>query len=173
MDSAPTLAFVEDAPQSAAPAIEERKPAQNGKGVQWTDAMLAQLRELHGSGLSAREIAERIGGVSRNGVIGKLNRLRMSKPTPSSIARKLKRETAIAGREAAGLPTRGQPTGAKAATAALQPTQCRWPVNHPDEPHFHYCMALKPFGQPYCEAHRAVARSPVQPAWPKKRGRAA
>ncbi len=41
----------------------------------WTPKREARLRELHGSGLTFAEIAELIGGVTRNAVIGKANRL--------------------------------------------------------------------------------------------------
>jgi hypothetical protein len=41
----------------------------------WTDERTRDLTELWGRGLSGGEIAERLGGVSRNAVIGKANRL--------------------------------------------------------------------------------------------------
>ena len=41
----------------------------------WTPEREELLRELHGSGLTFGEIAQRLGGVSRNAVIGKANRL--------------------------------------------------------------------------------------------------
>ena len=41
----------------------------------WTREREELLRELHGSGLTFGEIAQRLGGVSRNAVIGKANRL--------------------------------------------------------------------------------------------------
>ena len=41
----------------------------------WTPEREELLRELHGTGLTFGEIAQRLGGVSRNAVIGKANRL--------------------------------------------------------------------------------------------------
>jgi len=43
--------------------------------VAWTDERIATLKDLWGRGLSANEIASRLGGVSRNAVIGKAHRL--------------------------------------------------------------------------------------------------
>ena len=56
--------------------------------VDWTDNRVALLSDLWQSGCSARQIAERLGeGVTRNAVIGKANRLGLSKPSKSSVTR--------------------------------------------------------------------------------------
>ncbi|MGE8940626.1 GcrA family cell cycle regulator [Leptospira interrogans] len=44
----------------------------------WTDERVEQLKKLWAEGLSASQIAGRIGGVSRNAVIGKVHRLGLS-----------------------------------------------------------------------------------------------
>jgi GcrA cell cycle regulator len=43
--------------------------------MEWTDERISQLTTLWLGGTSAREIADRLGGVSRNAVIGKVHRL--------------------------------------------------------------------------------------------------
>ncbi len=50
----------------------------------WTPARIGTLQELWGSGLSAKEIAARLGsGITRNAVIGKAHRLGLSsRPSP-------------------------------------------------------------------------------------------
>ena len=60
--------------------------------MEWTEERVARLTELWTAGYSARQIAEQLGGVTRNAVIGKANRLGLSKPTKSSITRRRKRE---------------------------------------------------------------------------------
>lgn len=61
----------------------------------WTPARIGMLQELWGSGLSAKEIAGRLGGgITRNAVIGKAHRLGLSS-RPSPIKR-------IAGEKMAG-----------------------------------------------------------------------
>ena len=46
--------------------------------MSWTDEKVEKLRELWGKGNTASQIAEIIGGISRNAVIGKAHRLNLS-----------------------------------------------------------------------------------------------
>lgn len=46
--------------------------------MSWTDERIELLKKLWGDGLSASQIANQIGGVSRNAVIGKVHRLKLS-----------------------------------------------------------------------------------------------
>ncbi len=59
----------------------------------WTDERVEMMRKLWSEGLSASQVANRIGGVSRNAVIGKIHRLKLSsrgrataKPKPEKKA---------------------------------------------------------------------------------------
>ena len=59
--------------------------------MSWTDEKVAKLKELWGKGSTASQIAEIIGGISRNAVIGKAHRLNLSakiKTRNSSVAPK-------------------------------------------------------------------------------------
>ena len=46
--------------------------------LMWTDEKVKILKELWGKGKTASQIAEIIGGISRNAVIGKAHRLNLS-----------------------------------------------------------------------------------------------
>ena len=46
--------------------------------MSWNDEKVAKLKELWGKGNTASQIAEIIGGISRNAVIGKAHRLNLS-----------------------------------------------------------------------------------------------
>ena len=46
--------------------------------MSWTEDKVAKLKELWGKGNTASQIAEIIGGISRNAVIGKAHRLNLS-----------------------------------------------------------------------------------------------
>ena len=46
--------------------------------MSWTDEKVDKLKELWGKGNTASQIAEIIGGISRNAVIGKAHRLNLS-----------------------------------------------------------------------------------------------
>ena len=46
--------------------------------MSWTEEKVTKLKELWGKGNTASQIAEIIGGISRNAVIGKAHRLNLS-----------------------------------------------------------------------------------------------
>jgi len=46
--------------------------------MSWTDERVESLKKLWAAGLSASQIAAQLGGVSRNAVIGKVHRLKLS-----------------------------------------------------------------------------------------------
>ena len=51
--------------------------------MSWTDERIDQLKALWDKGLTASQIAEALGGVTRNAVIGKAHRLGLkSRPSP-------------------------------------------------------------------------------------------
>ena len=51
--------------------------------MSWTDERIEQLKQMWGKGLTASQIADELGGVSRNAVIGKAHRLGLkSRPSP-------------------------------------------------------------------------------------------
>src|ERR1700733_15109065 len=65
--------------------------------MSWTEQKIQMLKDMWGHGYSASEIAKRLGGFTRNAVIGKAHRLKLSsRPSP------IKREED--GRTPGGLP---------------------------------------------------------------------
>ena len=54
--------------------------------MSWTPEKVNKLREMWGSGKTASQIAEIIGGLSRNAVIGKAHRLNLSAKIKTKIA---------------------------------------------------------------------------------------
>ncbi|MGA9581359.1 MAG: GcrA family cell cycle regulator, partial [Allosphingosinicella sp.] len=51
--------------------------------MSWTDERIDRLKELWTQGMTASQIADELGGVSRNAVIGKAHRLGLqSRPSP-------------------------------------------------------------------------------------------
>ena len=55
--------------------------------MSWTDERVEMLKNLWAEGLSASRIATQLGGVSRNAVIGKVHRLKLSSRGPSTSSR--------------------------------------------------------------------------------------
>lgn len=137
----------------------------------WTDDRVGQLQQLWSEGLSASEIARRLGGVTRNAVIGKLHRLGLLgsrsrvaiAPRAARTRRRpaLRRQSRRAPRVAQGCPAVAAPDwpGEVPDVERLEPHQCRWPIGDPRAPDFSFCGRWAAVG-PYCPAHRAVAFVP-------------
>ncbi|MBZ9656285.1 GcrA family cell cycle regulator [Phyllobacterium lublinensis] len=72
--------------------------------MNWTDERVEQLKKLWADGLSASQIAAQLGGVSRNAVIGKVHRLKLSGrgKTTSTQARSKKVNTSASGGQRSG-----------------------------------------------------------------------
>ena len=65
-------------PSTSTELGEENPDGVRGDGrtmTPWTDERVDRLKRLWGAGMSANEIAKKLGGTSRNAVIGKLSRL--------------------------------------------------------------------------------------------------
>ena len=114
------------------------------------------LTELWQSGHSARQIAERLGdGITRNAVIGKANRLGLSKPSKSSVTRQQRQKE-----RAENVMSLKPPIDEGATIFSLTASTCRWPIGDPGDLDFHFCGAKSKVGQPYCEYHAAKAYQP-------------
>lgn len=87
--------------------------------MSWTDERVELLKKLWAEGLSASQIATQLGGVSRNAVIGKVHRLKLSGRGRSSAA--TPRVKKAASTTQARSPARPQrPAAASIGATALQ-----------------------------------------------------
>ena len=104
----------------------------------WTKSKIDKLSTLWSKGIPAREIAEKLGDVSRNAVIGKANRLGLSK--------KLKEKKVI--NDSKDITVNGLIASMKG---------CKWPIGHPGDEDFYFCGKPVIPGKPYCGEHCLVA----------------
>jgi GcrA cell cycle regulator len=74
--------------------------------MNWTDERVEMLRKLWSEGLSASQIAAQLGGVSRNAVIGKVHRLKLSARGRATAAAARPKKAHSAGTRTAARPTR-------------------------------------------------------------------
>lgn len=81
--------------------------------MNWTDERVELLRKLWSEGLSASQIANQLGGVSRNAVIGKVHRLKLSARGRASAAQPRAKKAPAAG---ATVKTASRPTRTVTAT---------------------------------------------------------
>lgn len=83
--------------------------------MSWTDERINQLKTMWEKGLTASQIAEELGGVSRNAVIGKAHRLGLkSRPSPVKSA-DAKKKAAPAAPKAAPAPKAAKPSAPRPA----------------------------------------------------------
>ena len=140
--------------------------------MSWTDEKVAKLKELWGIGNTASQIAEIIGGISRNAVIGKAHRLNLSakiktrsatsnenfeksidnKNTKLKRGRKSRFKSLIIEKDF-------EPENPK-TLEELDENSCKWPIGHPNENNFYFCgrTSLKDFS--YCKLHLLYAYQP-------------
>ena len=133
--------------------------------MSWTDEKVAKLKELWGSGKTASQIAEIIGGVTRNAVIGKSHRMNLSakiktrKATSNQNFENSIEEKNIKNRRGRKSKFKSliiekdfEPENPK-QLEELDENSCKWPIGHPDEKGFYFCgrTALKDFS--YCKLH--------------------
>ena len=140
--------------------------------MSWTDEKVAKLKELWGKGNTASQIAEIIGGISRNAVIGKAHRLNLSAKIKTRTAtsnesyENLKENKVIVSKRGRRSKFRSliidknfEPENPK-QLEELDENSCKWPVGHPNEKAFYFCgrTSLKDFS--YCKLHLLYAYQP-------------
>lgn len=98
--------------------------------MSWTDERIEQLRTMWEKGLTASQIADELGGVSRNAVIGKAHRLGLkARPSPVKAVETPKApKAAPAPRPATPTPTPATPVRAAAPVRPVAPPVQRAPT---------------------------------------------
>ena len=139
----------------------------------WDNKKIQILKENWGI-LTASVLAEKIGGVSRNAVIGKAYRLNLAAksiqkknsfnlvsqhqentPQPERKTRKSRFKSLL-------LDKSFEPENPK-SLEELHDEICRWPIGHPDEEGFYFCGRSPIEGFSYCKLHVLYAFQPKNP----------
>jgi GcrA cell cycle regulator len=143
----------------------------------WTDERVDALKTLWAQGLSASQIADRLGGCSRNAVIGKVHRLQLPArrtrshiKSPRARARSAARRPPAARRPVPSGPPKlpcdeyvpppelvQVPPAERIQLWQLGEHTCRWPLGDPvTDKDFGFCGRPPVRGRPYCAPHKAM-----------------
>lgn len=147
----------------------------------WTEERVELLKTLWAEGLSAAQIANKMGGVTRNAVIGKVHRLGLSgratpaKPQRGRIAATERREETPSAPQATPRaqtkPVAPEPefiaplvldTGDPTTVSTIKNNMCKWPIGDPAKDDFHFCGQPCVSGKSYCSYHARMAFQPPQ-----------
>lgn len=129
--------------------------------MSWTEERVDLLKKLWGEGKTAAEIAKELGdGVTRNAVIGKAHRMKLSSRV-SPIQQSAKKPKSASDAPKVKKPRKVEPKttfkGKQVSMEELTPSMCRWPNGDPRDDDFNFCGCSVVAGLPYCEEHARVA----------------
>ena len=130
--------------------------------MSWSDERVDILKKLWGEGKTAAEIAKQLGeGVTRNAVIGKAHRLKLSsRVSPIQQNTKKKKSADSAPRpvvKRAPQPRMPEFKGKEVSLGDLTEKMCRWPSGDPQSEDFSFCGCDVVEGLPYCATHAQLA----------------
>lgn len=157
--------------------------------MSWTDERVETLKKLWAEGLTARQIADMMGGVTRNAIIGKVHRLGLSgRPKTVRVSRPKPRKPRVSGGrpggkrnyvsvgatalkadvDAVALPVAEPvledlviPIAERKTLLELGHKTCRWPYGDPREEEFYFCGREISPEKPYCKHHCRLAYQPL------------
>ena len=136
--------------------------------MSWTDERIDRLKTMWSDGATASQIAEELGGVSRNAVIGKAHRLGLdSRPSPVRPGEEKEKKTA-ASAGAAAKPARADPAGKRPPAPAPEevpnPAHARTPQRvQPDGIQY---RSIGPGG--FVRQGPGDTQAPIPPAPPRR-----
>ena len=135
--------------------------------MSWTDEKVTKLKELWGSGNTASQIAEIIGGISRNAVIGKAHRLNLSAKIKTRNSTNLKINADS--QKNYTLPKRGRKNKFRSllidksfeqaknlSLEELTDTTCKYMEGHPDQKDSSFCGRKTVEKYSYCPLHMLI-----------------
>ncbi len=138
--------------------------------MSWTEEKVEKLKELWGKGNTASQIAEIIGGISRNAVIGKAHRLNLSakiiKRSKSSLSKNISFERKNVQRKSRKFKFRSLLLDKNFEPAKnlnleeLTETTCKYMEGHPSDSNSSFCGRKTVEKFSYCPLHLILVFQP-------------
>tara|TARA_B100001250_G_scaffold413207_1_gene446580 strand:- start:543 stop:1040 length:498 start_codon:yes stop_codon:yes gene_type:complete len=140
--------------------------------MSWTPETVELLRKLWGSGKTASQIAEIIGGISRNAVIGKAHRLNLSAKikTKTSSSHNNNKNSNLSGKDYSKkvrknkfkslLLDKNFEPAKNLKLEELNENTCKYMEGHPDEPSSSFCGRKTVENFSYCPLHLMIIFQP-------------
>ena len=139
--------------------------------MSWTEEKVQKLKELWGKGNTASQIAEIIGGISRNAVIGKAHRLNLSAKIKTRNSTNKNRSISIykeknflkKGRKSkfkSLLLSKNFEPAKNLSLEELNENTCKYMEGHPDEPNSSFCGRKTVEKFSYCPLHLMIIYQP-------------
>ena len=134
----------------------------------WTEKMVEDLRQMWIEGLTANEIAKKL-GVSKNSIVGKVHRLCLTaRPSPIKRKEDMVAEAEFVFEETVKpeekivpvkepVVTQSSEAKGKVKLVDLGNHTCRWPLGDPRDEDFSFCGKKVRAGQTYCDEHSVMA----------------
>ena len=136
--------------------------------MSWTDERIERLKKMWADGATASQIADELGGVSRNAVIGKAHRLGLEqRPSPVKPGEEKEKKTAAAAPSAASAPKSAAPRAdAPAPRAAPTTPVVTGAPQRPTPPDNMQYRSIGPGG--FIRQGPGEQQAPIPPAPPRR-----
>jgi len=113
--------------------------------MNWTDEIIARLKQLWSDGLTPAAIGKQL-GISKKAVVDGVYRLDLKRPSPPiKVCQKSELKKS---------------SGLRLRLADMSHRDCRWPSGDPKHENFWFCGRAVMEGKPYCARHCGVAYLP-------------
>jgi GcrA cell cycle regulator len=149
-------AACEEARRSGIAVARVSRPPSPELKLHWSDERVAALLRMWLDGLSARQIAQQLGGVTPNAITKKAHRLGLSgRAPPAPRTPEVNASPGTSTQTVRVAPFVELPGTATVLTLGAH--MCKWPIGDPSSNNFTFCGRRTDEESPYCSDHSRLA----------------